>query len=632
MAVESESAGSVRLGKVINAIMRDIAQARVNADYFSQKAAERYRTDLPGFTVPRIDISDINMDLKLIVDEVSEVDGERSDEALVAIDKLLENFAKDKILSLWPVIQKIRAEDRTEIENNLIELLHNSFSLSTAIDNNNKSSIVLNKDIVTNITKFFTTQSRKEYAPDKKSFSYPTGNTVLLDSADNIFLVDYNNSLTSPITIKPIKPELGNIVIDGIKEESSSNRLIDRKPAPIYISRNGKDKNEQAAMLFMHGKYTPIETASKVGPALSIFRGSELDSPVTTKILSCLNNINTYDRRNIIAVAPPMIDEYRGMLALYTRNDNKLRIIDYMNDRLITQKDIPQDLQDPQDPQDPPQIDSMGFTKEGECLVLLISDPSSSYSERKIRMLPLSNVAAVADNDVLAKRYLYRTGFRSATLGFSEFGGKTYIIYASSQSNTLVRVPYKNTVTEANSPRTWQKYIKTIPVSNRFVLKLATSPDSSYVAALCFPKTRSWVNSGGIFYIYIYSGDLETEIANYEVTPHPLQSSSASFRMFFLANNDLIITRNQEIYTFPANFDPPSKENVSKAIDSFGTDNKVDFGKISKMLVKVNQNELRGAQNEISSLNINFVVKNYKWDRTAEEDEVAGILSEEIQP
>ena len=623
MTVKSEPTGSVRLGKVINAIMRDIAQARVNADYFSQKAAERYRTDLPGFTVPRIDISDINMDLKLIVDEVSEVDGERSDEALVAIDKLLENFAKDKILSLWPVIQRIRAEDKTEIENNLIELLRNSFSLSTEADENNKSSIILNKDIVINITKFFTTQSQKQYSPSKEAFSYPTENTVFLDSADNIFLVDYNSSVTSPITIKPVKPELGNIVIEDIEEEADSNRLISRKPAPIYISRNGIDKDEQAAMLFMYGKYKLIGMRSKVGPALSIFSGSESDSPVTTNILNCLNNINIYDRRNITAVAPRIISEYKGILALYTKEDNKLRIIDYMNDRIIAEKDISQD---------PPKIHSMGFTKEGKCLVFLISDPNNHYSERKIRMLPLSNVAAVADNDLFAIRYLYRTGFRSATLGFSEFGGKTYIIYASPQSNALVRVPYKNTVAEANSPKTWKKFTKVIPTSNHHVLKLATSPDSSYVAALCCPNTKGWIYSGGIFYVYIYSGDLETQIASYEVTPHTLQSSSASFRIFFLANNDLIITRNQEIYTFPATFiDTPSEENIHKAVKNFGTNHKVDFGKVSKILVKVDQNELSGAQNEISSLNINFVVKNYKWDRTAEEDEVAGMLSEEIQ-
>ncbi len=624
MTVKSEPAGSVRLGKVINAIMRDIAQARVNADYFSQKAAERYRTDLPGFTVPRIDISDINMDLKLIVDEVSEVDGERSDEALVAIYRLLKNFANDNILTLWPVIQRIRAEDRTEIENNLIELLHNSFSLSTEADENNKSSIVLNKDIVIKITKFFTTQSQKQYNPSKEAFSYPTENTVFLDSADNIFLVDYNSSVTSPITIKSVKPELGDIIIEDIEEAADSNRLISRKLAPIYISRNGIDKDEQAAMLFMYGKYKLRGTPSKVGPALSIFSDSDADSPVTTKVLSCLNNINIYDRRNIIAVAPPVIDEYKGMLALYTREDHKLRIVDYMMDRIIAEKNISQD---------PQNMLSMGFTKEGKCLVLLISDPSSNYSERKIRMLPLSNIRTVADNDVLATRYLYRTAFRSATLGFSEFGGKTYIIYASSRSNALVRVPYKNTVAEANSPKTWQKYTKNIPTSNHHVMKLAISPDSSYVAALCCPNSRGWTNLGGIFYVYVYSGDLETEIASYEVTPHPLQSRPASFRMFFLANNDLVITRNQEIYTFPATFiDTPSEENVSKAVKSFGTDNKVDFGKISKMLVKVNQNELSGAQNEISSLNINFVVKNYKWDKTAEEDEVAGILSEEIQP
>ena len=622
MAVKSEPTGSVRLGKVINAIMRDIAQARVNADYFSQKAAERYRTDLPGFTVPRIDISDINMDLKLIVDEVSEVDGERSDEALVAIDKLQENFAKDKILPLWPVIQRIRAEDKIEIENNLIELLRNSFSISTEVDNNNKSSILLNKDIVTNITKFFNIQSQKKYNPVKKPFIYSSSDTVFLDSADNIFLVDYNSSTTSPITIKPIKPELGDITIDDIEEDRESNRLISRKPAPIYISRNGIDKDEQAAMLFMYGKYKLRVTPSKVGPALSIFGSSESDATVTTKILSCLNNININDRRNIIAVAPPVINEYKGMLALYAKGDKKLIIIDYMKDMIIAEKDISQV---------PQNIISMGFTKEGKCLVLLIWDLDKLDSGIKIRMLPLSNIRTVSDNDLFAKEYLYRTGFRSATLGFSEFGGKTYIIYASSQSNTLVRVPYKNTVTEANSPRTWQKYTKTIPVSNRFVLKLATSPDSSYVAALCFPNTRGWTNLGGIFYVYVYNGDLETEIASYEVTPHPLQSRPASFRIFFLANNDLVITRNQEIYTFPTNFDAPSEVNVSNAVKSFGSDHKVDFGKISKMLVKVNQNELSGAQNEISSLNINFVVKNYKWDKTAEEDEVAGILSEEIQ-
>ena len=622
MTVKSESTGSVRLGKVINAIMRDIAQARVNADYFSQKAAERYRTDLPGFTVPRIDISDINMDLKLIVDEVSEVDGEQSDEAIVAVYRLLANFAYDKILPLWPVIQRIRTEDKIEIENNLIELLRNSFSISTEVDNNNKSSILLNKDIVTNITKFFNIQSRKEYAPDKESFSYPIDDTVFLDSADNIFLVNYNSSTTSPITIKSIKPELGDITIDDIEEDRESNRLISRKPAPIYISRNGIDKDEQAAMLFMYGKYKLRGTPSKVGPALSIFSGSESDSPVTTKILSCLNNININDRRNIIAVAPPVINEYKGMLALYAKGDKKLIIIDYMKDVIIAEKDLSQD---------PPNILSMGFTKEGKCLVLLMWDPSDRYLERKIRMLPMSNIKSVADNDLFAKEYLHRTGYRSATLGFSESGDKTYIIYASSQSNTLIRVPYKNTVTEANSPKTWQKDTKIIPVSNQFVFKLATSPDSSYVAALCFPNTRGWTNLGGIFYVYVYSGDLETEIASYEVTPHPLQSRPASFRIFFLANNDLVITRNQEIYTFPTNFDAPSEVNVSNAVKSFGSDHKVDFGKISKMLVKVNQNELSGAQNEISSLNINFVVKNYKWDKTAEEDEVAGILSEEIQ-
>ncbi len=607
---------SVKLHQVINAIMRDLAQARIAADYFSQKASERYRNELPGFTVPRIDISDVNMDIKLIVDQVAEAGKGNSDEITLSIHKILRDFALMKILHLWPSYKNILITERKQIEDDLVKLLYDNASLNVTSDDNSKVELTFKNTDSNNYTKsvnaideFFAKQSPKKFTPTKDPFSLGVHSSIMLDNADNIFITEYTRLTDSPIMIKSTRPELRNIVIDNIREKVPNSN----KPAPVYVCRGALGEGEQLSALFMYGKYHLAGVTAEEGPAISIF-GDTID----TKILTSLTEISS-GKSFKLAISPPDSDNENGLLALYDYQAKKLRIINYKKDEEKYNKRISQ------------HIYWMGFTKAAKQLVMVTSDPSHSY-RRKIRILNLTGIEN-KNADIFQQSHLL-SGFRwPYYCAFSESSSKKF--FHIGNQNTITTIDYtEGSNGWEDSPTKWKRSITKTPVdnhpvNNHFVHRLSSSQDSTRLAVLCCPNTRGWTNSGGIFYVYIYSADLKKIFASYEIPPDPLGSRPASFKMFFMASNDLVIIRNQEIYTLPATYIVPSKNEIEIAVKSMKL-HKFDSTKINEIKVKVDQDELLADQNSISSLKINFKIRNYKWDAATEEDETAGLLTEQV--
>ncbi len=599
------SESSVHLRQLISAIMRDIAQARVEADYFSKQASDRYRNELPGFTVPRIDISDVGMDIKLLVDRIAEAEKGNSDEVTLAIQKAIQTFVIETLLPLWQAYRKISVTDRKQIEDNLVKLLYENILLKVAADDNDKVELTLNiTSSVTVINDFFTKQQTKAFIPSKNQFTSLSNSTILLDNADNIFVAEYGSSTSSPIIIKSTIPELGNIVIDNIREKMPNSN----KPAPVYVCRGALGEGEQLSALFMYGKYHLEGAPAEEGPAISIFGDS-----INTKILTSLTGISSGKSFNL-AISPPDFNNESGLLALYDNKAKKLRIIDYKKDEEKYNKTISQ------------HIFWMGFTKAAKQLVIVTSDPTHSY-RRKIRILNLTGIENMTSNIFQSQHLL--SGFRwPYYCAFSESGQEKF--FHISDQNTITTINYgQRSGRWEDRPTGWETNVTNMPLNNHYVHRLSSSQDSKLIAVLCCPNTRGWTNSGGVFYVYIYSADLQNILARYEISPYPLERRPASFKMFFMASNDLVIIRNQEMYTLPATYIVPSKDEIEIALESMES-HKFDSTKINEIKVKVNQDELLENQDSIGSLKINFKVKNYKWEKTMEENSEAGQLIEEM--
>lgn len=614
---------SVRIGKVIHAIMRDIAQARMRADYFSKKAAERYLVDMPGFTVPRVDISDINMDIKYIIDDVSEADNEDSEEVTVQVQSVLKKFMDEKLLPLWPVLYRISSQDRKEIESNLFEVLQNNYTISADVDRRSKSQLNLKNDINAAVNSFFSEITKKRYNPTSEQFvDNWSDRCMVLDGSDNICFADYGEDMENLATIKSSQGGDRIIAINELSEDSSTSNLTNKKE-PLYIYKNGKGVNQKYAILLMYGNYKFQNTSWYKGPAICIFENNNFDSPFKTRIATAINGIDMTEKESVIALAVPDIGKKRVRLAFYSSISRKLIIAEYhdnvsssLYDKVI-----------------PPNIHWMGFIKDGEYLALLVTTSTSSNTRYYLSFIPTSSIRN--RTDLFNSQYLYRTGIKRnshVVCAFSENDqGEQNLIYGC--SNDLHMIKCKDIkASNINSPDTWipspTETRKPLPVGATHVMFLATSADSSYVAALCFPNRNGQANFDGIFYVFVYTGDL-TEVARYKVSPPIAGNNQSSFKIFFLSTNDIVVLRNKEKYTFPSTFHPPTKENVKKSLDGFG-DHKIDYAKLTNMLVKVEDEELNNAPDRVSSLSINFNVKNYKWQKAVQEDETAGLLIEEV--
>ena len=600
---------SVRLGKVIKSVMRDIAIARVEADYYSQKVSERYRVDLPGFTVPRIDISEVNMDIKFLVDETYEAETEKSDQALVEIHKFLDEFAQEKLLPLWPVFYRLAEQDQTKIQGELNNLLRDNFVIGTSVDSNNRSPISLKDNLNKEISSFFNELSLKKYNPTRKAVTYPLNHHrggIMANTLDDICLVEYNKDQESPVIINNISSDSPNIRIENIKEESDINNNSGKLP-PVYICRSGRQENEQMSALFLYGKYMLKNNTSRKGPALIIFRGEDSMLSYKTYIISSLSHISINNLRSKVAIAPPSKDLTSGKLAFYDASSKQLSVVDYITNRVLCQKEMPKTIR------------KLGFVKGADYLVLVV-DGNGIYSN--IRFLSLDPSSLENDN-LLPPTSLIEGTLRLYTkCVFAEQDqGEPNFIYGD--FHRLYRIPHKNISKHKADTAGFTKYHVDIP-KGQGIIRLASSPDSSYVAALCGPRSRGWTNGRGIFYVHIYKADL-SKVASYEINPPGIVYLS---NMLYLANNDLIVFRGQELYRFPHTFEPPTIKNIDIAIENFASP-KVDNTKITNMLVKVEEEQIKASLKEANSLSINFKLKNYKWDKAVEQHSQGGVLIEE---
>ena len=118
MSSKTDTAKSVEMHQVVGAILKDITKAREISDRYSNYVGEGYRPKLTdegsienenqliSYSVPRAEISDVNVNLKFAIDKVEEV--QDADEAnQFFFNTIIEKYTNLLTNEYFSVAQKV---------------------------------------------------------------------------------------------------------------------------------------------------------------------------------------------------------------------------------------------------------------------------------------------------------------------------------------------------------------------------------------------------------------------------------------------------------------------------------------------------------------------------------------------